>query len=589
MSNKLFFKFALWSMLSVLVILIISAVISSLSITVFSFKRFENEVSSISSLIEKDLKTVNYSNNEDISSYIKASVEKYNGYLKLNENRSAFLLKKDDLSIVYPMTFNSDSLVRTKNLELVLQGEEGNTFSLNLEYMDCAKEIEIKNNRYIFYIRDNKAELRNLIVNNITVFLWLLIPGIIISLILSWILTAFVKKPIKSITKRAEGFEKAELSESIDNIKCDEFNELLRAVNHMGYVMAESIRRMNSDKHKVEVILEHINNGIMTFDSNQNTILMNSAARRILKLTKDEKEIKFDKFFKKLGADVCMAEFLYLGKNKTVEKEIKNNDVYIKVWFIPFKLDDERNAGVVCVFEDITEQFNVMAAMRKFVADVSHELKTPITVISSYTETVLSGYLDDKAMASNLLKIVYQEAGKMTELVQNLLDISKYEMKAIQRSNEPFSIDEMLTSLVNTFKMEAEKKELDLSYNRMSEIPMFKGSRNDMERAVKNIISNSIKYTSRGDKIRIYAGKLHNEIYIKIEDTGWGIPENKLGHLFERFYRVEDEARSRDKGGTGLGLSIAKEIIENHNGSIKIESEYTKYTRVTITLPIEKK
>lgn len=576
-------------MLSVLVILIISAVISSLSITVFSFKRFENEVSSISSLIEKDLKTVNYSNNEDISSYIKASVEKYNGYLKLNENRSAFLLKKDDLSIVYPMTFNSDSLVRTKNLELVLQGEEGNTFSLNLEYMDCAKEIEIKNNRYIFYIRDNKAELRNLIVNNITVFVWLLIPGIIISLILSWILTAFVKKPIKSITKRAEGFEKAELSESIDNIKCDEFNELLRAVNHMGYVMAESIRRMNSDKHKVEVILEHINNGIMTFDSNQNTILMNSAARRILKLTKDEKEIKFDKFFKKLGADVCMAEFLYLGKNKTVEKEIKNNDVYIKVWFIPFKLDDERNAGVVCVFEDITEQFNVMAAMRKFVADVSHELKTPITVISSYTETVLSGYLDDKAMASNLLKIVYQEAGKMTELVQNLLDISKYEMKAIQRSNEPFSIDEMLTSLVNTFKMEAEKKELDLSYNRMSEIPMFKGSRNDMERAVKNIISNSIKYTSRGDKIRIYAGKLHNEIYIKIEDTGWGIPENKLGHLFERFYRVEDEARSRDKGGTGLGLSIAKEIIENHNGSIKIESEYTKYTRVTITLPIAKK
>ena len=212
----------------------------------------------------------------------------------------------------------------------------------------------------------------------------------------------------------------------------------------------------------------------------------------------------------------------------------------------------------------------------------------PITVISSYTETVLNSYLDDKAMTANLLNIVYREAGKMTELIQNLLDISKYEMNAVHRHDEPFSIDDMLNSLVETFKLQAEKKELSLKYTRMNEIPEFIGSRGDVERVVKNIISNSIKYTSKGDKINIFAGKLHIDIYIKVEDTGWGIPENKLGHLFERFYRVEDEARSRDKGGTGLGLSIAKEIIESYGGHIKIESEYTKYTRVTITVPIKR-
>ena len=113
---------------------------------------------------------------------------------------------------------------------------------------------------------------------------------------------------------------------------------------------------------------------------------------------------------------------------------------------------------------------------------------------------------------------------------------------------EPFSVDDMLISLVETFKHEAEKKELSLKYNRMTEIPSFTGSRNDIERAVKNIISNSIKYTTRGDKINIFAGKLNNDIYIKVEDTGWGIPENKLGRIFERFYRVEEESRSRDKG-----------------------------------------
>ncbi len=434
----------------------------------------------------------------------------------------------------------------------------------------------------------NSLVIKNYITENIDTFCFCLIPALIISFLASFFMSRIVTLPVKKITKRAEGLERGELYSNIDDIKCYEFKNLIRAINHMGFVMAESIQKMNSDKHRVEVILEHINSGIMTFDAEQNPIQINSAARKILKIRSNKKNIKFDEFFKSIGVDVCIAEFLYLENSKIKEEEIKKGDCYIKIWFIPFKLDSERNAGVVCVVENVTEQFNVIGAMRKFVADVSHELKTPITVISSYTETVLNSYIDDKAMATNLLNIVYQEAGKMTELIQNLLEISKFEMKAIQKSNDPFSIDDMLSSLAETFKLEAEKKELDLKYTRMTEIPLFKGTRSDIERAVKNIISNSIKYTSKGDKIRIFAGKLHNEIYIKVEDTGWGIPENKLGHIFERFYRVEEESRSRERGGTGLGLSIAKEIIESYNGKIKIESEYTKYTRVTITLPVPK-
>lgn len=434
----------------------------------------------------------------------------------------------------------------------------------------------------------NINDIGNDFILNIGILGYSFLAVIIIGLILAFILSRKVTVPVKKITKRAEGLEKGELYETFDDIKTSEFQELLRAINHMGFVMAGSIKQMNIDKHKLEVIIEHINNGIITFDINQNPIQINSAAKKILKISDKTKNIKFDKFFKKLGVDICMAEFSYIENSKIIEKEINKDGGHIKVWFIPFKIDNDKNAGIVCVFEDVTDQFNLMAAMKKFVADVSHELRTPITVISSYTETVLNSYLGDKAMASNLLNIVYEEAGKMTELIQNLLDISKYEMNAMPKSDELFSIDEMIVSLVNTFKLEAEKKELELTYNRMTDLPMFKGTKHDIERAVKNIISNSIKYTSRGDKIRIFSGRLHNEIYIKIEDTGWGIPESKLGHLFERFYRVEEEARSRDRGGTGLGLSIAKEIIENYNGKIKIESEYTKYTRVTITLPIPK-
>lgn len=590
MFSKIFFKFSLICVSAVAAVLLIISIIIPVSDTYFYFNRMKSELYTVSeSNFGDNLNNIilSQADIDEKEKNISNLISDYSGQLALNENRKLYIFDKD-YNYIAPKEQSGDIREKSENLSNVSNEADKNLCSLFGDFIDCAAFAKGGTNSYILYIRDNRTDLRVLIYHGFKFFALGGIISLAAALLVALFLTLRIAKPILKITKRAEGFQQGELYESFDDIKSSEFSGLADAVNHMGYVMTESIQRMNADKHRVEVILEHINNGIMTFDNEQQLIQINSAARRILKIgNKSAKEITFDKFFKELGLEVRMAEFSYLEKSNTIEKEIKNGGGYIKAWFIPFKMDSERNAGVVCVFEDITDQFNVMSAMRKFVADVSHELKTPITVISSYTETVLNSYLDDKAMTANLLNIVYREAGKMTELIQNLLDISKYEMNAVHRHDEPFSIDDMLNSLVETFKLQAEKKELTLKYTRMNEIPEFIGSRGDVERAVKNIISNSIKYTSKGDKINIFAGKLHNDIYIKVEDTGWGIPENKLGHLFERFYRVEDEARSRDKGGTGLGLSIAKEIIESYGGHIKIESEYTKYTRVTITLPIK--
>lgn len=590
MFSKIFFKFSLICVSAVAAVLLIISIIIPVSDTYFYFNRMKSELYTVSeSNFGDNLNNIilSQADIDEKEKNISNLISDYSGQLALNENRKLYIFDKD-YNYIAPKEQSGDIREKSENLSNVSDEADKNLCSLFGDFIDCAAFAKGGTNSYILYIRDNRTDLRMLIYHGFKFFALGGIISLAAALLVALFLTLRIAKPILKITKRAEGFQQGELYESFDDIKSSEFSGLADAVNHMGYVMTESIQRMNADKHRVEVILEHINNGIMTFDNEQQLIQINSAARRILKIgNKSAKEITFDKFFKELGLEVRMAEFSYLEKSNTIEKEIKNGGGYIKAWFIPFKMDSERNAGVVCVFEDITDQFNVMSAMRKFVADVSHELKTPITVISSYTETVLNSYLDDKAMTANLLNIVYREAGKMTELIQNLLDISKYEMNAVHRHDEPFSIDDMLNSLVETFKLQAEKKELSLKYTRMNEIPEFIGSRGDVERAVKNIISNSIKYTSKGDKINIFAGKLHNDIYIKVEDTGWGIPENKLGHLFERFYRVEDEARSRDKGGTGLGLSIAKEIIESYGGHIKIESEYTKYTRVTITLPIK--
>lgn len=588
MNKKLFFRNFSVSLISVLMLFFIITAVLSAGEALYYYKILDENIKKVS---ESDfIADSNYfsefqNSNETDFEAIENILKNYYGQLSINLNRSVYIIKSDDLKIAVPTSLSGESIETSENIISAASGKEGNKYRIFKRKMDAAYPIIIDNKNYILYVNDNMSDLRGGLFYNIKFYFMLLFFCVLTAFVISFLITKRMDKSIKKITNRAEGFKKGELSESFGDVKESDFPKLVESVNHIGYVMAESIQRMNSDKHRIELIIEHINNGIITFDNNQNVIQINSAAKRILKI-KDEKQIKFDELFKNSGIDVRMAEFSYLEKSASVQKEITKDGGHIKVWFIPFKMDTERYAGVVCVLEDVTEQFNVMSAMRKFVADVSHELKTPITVISSYTETVLNSYLDDKAMTANLLNIVYQEAGKMTELVQNLLDISRYEMKTMPRKEENFSVDDMINSLVKTFKLQAEKKELDLKYTRMTEIPEFKGSRSDIERAVKNIISNSIKYTSRGDKIRIFAGRLRNDIYIKVEDTGWGIPESKLGHLFERFYRVEEEARSRDKGGTGLGLSIAKEIIESYGGNIKIESEYTKYTRVTITLPV---
>ncbi len=585
MFKKLYFNLAIRCLIAFVLILIILSSFSILGSYLFYYKNMND---SLISVAESDFKIsftfIMNENKEDASKSVEALLSNYSGNLKINENRNIYVLRSSDLKIITPSDKANLQFTNNENISLASEGKPGNKISFLNEDLGCAYPLDTGKNQYVLYLTDNKAEIRAEMFYILKLFGFSLIPVILLSLLFAYILARRINKPIEKITKRAEGFEKGELTESIDELRFSEFEDLLRAVNHMGYVMASSISKMNGDKNRVEVILEHINNGIMTFDNYQNLIQINSAAKRILQI--DDEEIKFEKFFNNLDIDIKMGDFSYLDKSKIIEKEIKKGDQRIKIWFIPFKIDSERNSGIVCVLEDITEQFNVMQTMRKFVADVSHELKTPISVISLNVESVLNYYIDDKKMISQLLKIAIQEVGKMTELIRNLLDISKYETKAFETQKEPFSIDDMLNSLVEIFSLEAESKDLSLTYHRMTDIPYFEGNRSDIERAVRNIISNSIKYTSKGDKIRIFAGKLKNEIYIKIEDTGWGIPANKMNRLFERFYRVEDEARSRDKGGTGLGLSIAKEIIENHSGKIKIESEYTKYTRVTITLPV---
>ncbi len=517
---------------------------------------------------------------------INTVISAYSTQLGLSAGRQCAVLDASDASRLVTTGTGAEPLEKTSNILQAMAGKVGRGTSITAEFMDYAYFVKGNDGgeNYIIYVKDNKQSINVLIKNMLYIIIQAILFGALASVILGYFLSKTITNPISVLTEKAEDFAEGNFDSNLEVFSQDEIGTLVETFNYMGGVMKGAINTAASEKHKLEIILENINNGIIAFNTNQDIISINQAAKKMLNI--DEIDgIRFDRFFEDLNAKVCMAEFIYLTRFRTEFREIEINGKHVKAYFFPFKMEENRVAGVVCVFTDVTEEFNLEKSRRKFVAEVSHELKTPLTTIGTYTETLLDNYPVDKDMEISFLKTIQNETIKMTNLVKNLLTLSRFDAQSVEMKLEAFDLAEMLSEVVETFKVQAENKNQELLYNTVSSIPMIYADRFQIERAVKNIISNSLKYTPENGSVKVFAGFLNNQAYIKIEDNGIGIPEEDIDHIFDRFYRV-DKARSREQGGTGLGLSIAKEIIENHKGSISMDSRMGEYTRVTIKLPI---
>ena len=233
----------------------------------------------------------------------------------------------------------------------------------------------------------------------------------------------------------------------------------------------------------------------------------------------------------------------------------------------------------------MTERQKLDELRKEFVANVSHELKTPLTTIKTYSETLLDDGLENKEMAVSFLGVINKESDRMNRIVSDLLTLSRIDYQKISWRKTKFSIDALLGELTETLSIPAKKHQHSLTYIAPENLPKIIGDRDRIQQLLINILSNAIKYTPNGGTIRIVASVRGDEVHIQVKDNGIGIPKADLDRLFERFYRV-DKARSRDRGGTGLGLSIAKEIADAHGGRISIESQEKVGTTVHIYLPI---
>ena len=429
--------------------------------------------------------------------------------------------------------------------------------------------------------------MENEIVNKNTFVLIVISAAFVgISIIVIWFTSRIITKPIykliKSAEKIAEG-EELKKPMQFDNSKRNtEIDGLIQAFDTMTVGLNENLNKVTRQKKQIETILQYMTDGIMAFDLDGNIIHINSAAITLLGLTGPKNN--FNEIFKSIDLDVNLEKIIYLEDwAKSEKKIISVKDKYLKIFFASFKDELERPAGAIVLIQDITEHVRLDNMRKEFIADVSHELKTPLTSIMGYAETLANSEYDPE-MQEKFLKVINNESIRMTKLVNDLLILSKYDNEQVECEKMEFNLGELVKSCLENLQIEADKKNQKVECFVTANVPTVKADKDGIERVVLNILSNSIKYTEDGGIIKIYVGFVYNDAYIKIIDNGIGIPEKDLNRIFERFYRV-DKARTRKMGGTGLGLSIAKEILDKNNGRIDIKSKVGKGTEVVITIP----
>ena len=366
-----------------------------------------------------------------------------------------------------------------------------------------------------------------------------------------------IKKLINSAKKIADGTEIEEIKYIEEKKTKTEIDELVSAFNSMTSRLKDNLNEVTRQKKQIETILLHVTDGIVAFNIDGNIIHINPAATRLLKIT--SKEDTFKKIFKKIKVNINMERIMYLENWTATETKINIDDIFLSLFFAPFKDENERAAGVIVLVQDITEHVKLDNMRKEFVADVSHELKTPLTSIMGYAETLMASEYD-KELQEKFLNVISSEAVRMTKLVNDLLELSKFDNNKKETIKSEFDLGELVKQCQENLQIEMDRKRQKVECFVTANVPKVCADKDGIERVILNILSNSIKYTGEGGTIKIYVGFVYNDAYIKVIDNGIGIPEEDLNRIFDRFYRV-DKARTREMGGTGLRTIYCKRNI----------------------------
>ena len=407
---------------------------------------------------------------------------------------------------------------------------------------------------------------------------------------LSFILSMKISSPLKLLRQGAERFAKGDLNHRLPVSKVGDFGELAVSMNKMAAQLDDRIRTVMAQRNEQKAVLTSMIEGVIAISIEGHILSINSAAVEILRLSASD---AVGRTVEEAFRNSKLQEFIQhvTGTDDPAEQQIilheegGRNERYLRVHGTALRDDRSQKIGILIVLNDETHIRRLEKVRRDFVANVSHELKTPVTSIKGFIETLLDGAFDKPEDRRRFLEIIGRQTNRLNSIIDDLLMLSRIEQQSENESLilNPVPLKPILASAVGLCEIIATEKKIRVKIDCPEDLEVpVNGS--VLEQAVVNLVDNAIKYSDSGNDVHVDAVQDGQETLIHVRDHGCGIQSHYLPRIFERFYRV-DKARSRKLGGTGLGLAIVKHIAQSHQGTVTVESTVGKGSTFTLHLP----
>ncbi|CAM4147987.1 HAMP domain-containing sensor histidine kinase [Lacicoccus alkaliphilus] len=490
------------------------------------------------------------------------------------------LLQEDNLIILYagdpllPLSALDEEIYNRMNTENLTDS----TFIIddlyNSMYMIKTSSLTryFDENLHIIMYRDLDAV--NQSISGITIIMFFTTGILIIgTTIFAFLLLNRITRPLINLKTAAYNTSRGKYK-PLEVRSRDEIGELTLAFNKMNRDIKKNIEAVLHEKNLREEIFSSMEEGVLYFDTDAELIYSNAKGNSIytaLSSNSHEKEMFLD-------------NVLNIADTKTPQIERLNMSNHHYQVSYTAVVSDNMTYGTIVLIRDITEIVKTEAMRADFIANVSHELKTPMVMLSGYSEAILDGIVTEPEEVNEMIKIIKDESDRMNRLVNELITIARMDSGSDLMNIEGNDLMGLIKEITMKFKHALHEKEIDLEIDTVSKRVFFDFDYGKIEQVINNLIDNAIRYTEPGDKITLTVRDAEDEVVFSVADTGIGIKEEHQDRIFERFYKV-DESRTRGKHGTGLGLYIVSSIIKRHQGKIELYSEPGVGTTFEIILP----
>ena len=414
---------------------------------------------------------------------------------------------------------------------------------------------------------------------------------LLFSMILAYVFSTKMVSPIQKIEAFTDRIRKGDVSGMVMIESRDEIGKLARNINEMVAGLQEKIRQANDEKWKLRAAFAGMAEGVMVLDAQNRIESLNKGMTTMIGREYADIVGKTPiEAFRNIDLQNALSRFRQV--REPVLQEITLGDdkpLILDVSISAVKNLPGQEPKTMMVFHDVTRLKKLETMRVDFVANVTHEIKTPLTAIIGFVETLQQGAIDDKAKAQKFLLTIHENARRLNRLVEDLLTLSNIELGETKLNLEGLAVADVLEKALTLIQANAALKNVSLRTDLPAELPLIRADRDKAVQVLLNILDNAVKFTPEGGQVSITASEDQEDfITLKITDTGPGIAKSELHRLGERFYRV-DKMRSRDLGGTGLGLSIVKHLMKAHQGSMEIDSTPGKGAVVSLKFPIFQK